>query len=66
MFLEKVIGYLQGGLIMTEKYGLCTMCREKPAEYEPYYARSDDNFLCKEWDCWAEWMSENTHEIGDY
>ena len=51
---------------MTEKYGLCTMCRENPAEYEPYYARSDDNFLCKEWDCWDEWMSENTHEIGDY
>ena len=51
---------------MSEDHGLCTMCQEKPAEYEPYYARSNENYLCKEWDCWAEWMTLNTHEIGDY
>ena len=51
---------------MPEDHGLCTMCKEKPATYEPYYARSDDNFLCEEWDCWATWMTENTHEIGTY
>ena len=51
---------------MPEEHGLCTICQENPAEYEPYYARSDENYLCKEWDCWAEWMTLNTHEIGDY
>ena len=51
---------------MPEDHGLCTMCKEKPATYEPYYARSDDNFLCEEWDCWATWMTENTNEIGTY
>ena len=35
---------------MAEEHGLCTMCREKPAKYEPYYAKSEDNYLCEEWD----------------
>ena len=51
---------------MDEDYGKCVMCHEQTAEYEPYYARGGENYLCKEWNCWAEWMTENTHEIGAY
>ena len=51
---------------MSEDYGLCVMCNEKSAGYEPYYARGNENYLCGEGDCWADWMQENTHEIGTY
>ena len=39
----------------------CVQCREeiKGTKYENYYAKYE--YLCKEWDCWAEWMNENTY-----
>ena len=44
----------------------CIQCDEeiKGTAYENYYCRHE--YLCAEWNCWAEWMSENTHEAGTY
>ena len=44
----------------------CTQCGEAITgqAYENYYCRYE--YLCAEWDCWAEWMQEHTHEAGTY
>jgi len=44
----------------------CIQCGEEISgtAYENYYCRYE--YLCEEWDCWALWMSENTHEKGAY
>ena len=44
----------------------CIQCKEEieGTKYENYYCRGD--YFCEKWDCWAEWMSENTHEQGTY
>ena len=44
----------------------CIQCSEKitGTKYENYYNKYE--YLCEKWDCWAEWMNENTHEAGIY
>ena len=32
-------------------------------KYENYYCKHD--YLCEEWDCWAEWMNDNTFEAEE-
>ena len=48
----------------------CSQCGEaiEGTPWYCYYADqySSDNLLCGEGDCWADWMQENTCQLGDY
>ena len=55
---------------MSEEKTHCSQCGSV-IEGNPWYCYyadqySKDNLLCGEGNCWADWMQNNTCQIGDY
>ena len=47
-------------------YTCCQCGEETDKAYYCYYAGdTEDNHLCENGDCWADWMQDNTYEV-DY
>ena len=39
----------------------CCQCGERATSYHWY----SDAVFCDEWDCWADWMNDNTFPISE-
>ena len=53
-----------------EEKTTCSQCGDE-IEGEVWYCYyadqySEDNLLCGEGECWADWMQDNTVRLGDY